>query len=91
MIRAMSYRPVRWLAYPFGGKQNFRPEYSALTEETGYEAVFSGHGGFIHANHAGAILPRVAVPEFRSVLNLELYLRGGLHWFYGLKHRAGLW
>src|SRR5437870_793432 len=29
-LEAKLERPVRWLAYPFGGKQNFRPEYSAL-------------------------------------------------------------
>ena len=31
------------------------------------------------------VLPREAVPDFLSVTHLEVYLTGGLDWFYSLK------
>lgn len=79
-------RPVRWLAYPFGQRENVRPDRLALVQELGYEACFSGFGGFIYEGMDG-ILPREPAPFFRSLLNLELHLRGVLHWMYGLKRR----
>ena len=78
-------RPVRWLAYPFGGPQHFRAECLQMAYELGYEGVVSGHGGFIRPGMAGQILPRVPVPSFSSLLNLELHLTGCLDWWYGLK------
>lgn len=83
-------QPVRYLAYPFGGRGNFRPEYLELTREAGYEAVFSGHGGFLWPPARLPILPREPVPYFHSLLNLELHLAGCLDWFYDLKRRVGL-
>jgi peptidoglycan/xylan/chitin deacetylase (PgdA/CDA1 family) len=83
-------RPVRWLAYPFGGRNNFRPEYLPLAQELGYEACFSALSGFIQPHMAGQILPREAMPYFRSLTNLELHLSGCLDWFYHVKRRVGL-
>ena len=82
-------RPVRWFAYPFGGRDNFRPEYLPLAQEMGYEACFSALSGFIQPQTRG-ILPREAMPYFRSLLNLELHLSGCLDWFYRAKRRVGL-
>jgi peptidoglycan/xylan/chitin deacetylase (PgdA/CDA1 family) len=83
-------RPARWLAYPYGGIGNFRPEYLPLVREAGYEACFSGYGGVVRPGMLGQVLPREPMPYFRSMLNLELHLAGCLDWFYGLKRRAGL-
>jgi peptidoglycan/xylan/chitin deacetylase (PgdA/CDA1 family) len=83
-------RPVRWLAYPFGGRNNFRPEYLPLAQELGYEACFSALSGFIQPHMRGQILPREAMPYFRSLTNLELHLSGCLDWFYQVRRRAGL-
>jgi peptidoglycan/xylan/chitin deacetylase (PgdA/CDA1 family) len=83
-------RPVRWLAYPFGGRNNFRPEYLPLAQELGYEACFSALSGFIQPHMAGQILPREAMPYFRSLTNLELHLSGCLDWFYQVNRRVGL-
>jgi peptidoglycan/xylan/chitin deacetylase (PgdA/CDA1 family) len=83
-------RPVRWLAYPFGGRGHFKPEYQPLATELGYEACFSAYGGVLRPGMWGQVLPREAVPSFRSVNNLELHLTGCLDWFYRLKRRAGL-
>jgi peptidoglycan/xylan/chitin deacetylase (PgdA/CDA1 family) len=80
-------RPVRWLAYPFGGVENFRPELLADIEEAGYEGCLSAFGGFITAGSDPRLLPREAVPYFDSVLHLELYVRGCLDWVYGIKRR----
>jgi len=82
-------RPVRWFAYPFGGKENFRPEYLPLAQEVGYEACFSAVSGFVQPQMRG-ILPRDAMPYFRSLLHLELHLSGCLDWWYNAKRRVGL-
>jgi len=83
-------QPVRFFAYPFGGRDNFRPEYLPLVYAAGYEGCFSGFGGFILPSMAGQVLPREPMPYFRSLLNLELHLTGCLNWFYRLKRRLGL-
>jgi peptidoglycan/xylan/chitin deacetylase (PgdA/CDA1 family) len=90
MLENMLQRPVRWLAYPYGGRGNFRPEYLPLVRAAGYEACFSGFGGFVRPGMAGQILPREPVPYFRSLLNFELHMAGCLDWVYGLKRLAGL-
>lgn len=90
MLEDTLQRPVRWLAYPYGGRNNFRPEYLPLVYEYGYEACFSAYGGFIHPSMLGQILPREAMPYFRSLLNLELHLTGCLDWFYQVRRRAGM-
>lgn len=83
-------RPVRWFAYPYGGRGNFRPEYLPLAKEIGYQACFSALSGFIQPHMRGQILPREAMPYFRSLTNLELHLSGCLDWFYGMKKKVGL-
>jgi peptidoglycan/xylan/chitin deacetylase (PgdA/CDA1 family) len=83
-------RPVRWFAYPFGGRDQFRADLLPLVHEGGYEACFSGYGGFLYQGLVGEILSREAVPFFHSTVNLELHLRGCLHWLYAVKRRAGL-
>lgn len=83
-------RAARWFAYPFGGKSNFRPDYLPLVREAGYEACFSGYGGFVRPSMSGQVLPREPMPQFRSMLNLELHLTGCLDWFYTAKRMAGL-
>lgn len=82
--------PIRWFAYPFGGKNNFRPERLGLVKEMGYEACFSGHGGFVRPGMADQVVPRESMPYFRSLLNLELHLRGCLSWVYAFKRRVGI-
>jgi peptidoglycan/xylan/chitin deacetylase (PgdA/CDA1 family) len=82
-------RPVRWFAYPFGLREHFREDRLGLVAEAGYEACFSGYGGFIYPGHKGLLLPREPVPYFDSVLNLEVHLTGGLNWYYALKRRLG--
>ena len=62
--------PVRFLAYPFGGRNNFRPEYLPLARSLGYEACFSAYGGFVEPQLRGQILPREAMPYFRSLSHL---------------------
>jgi peptidoglycan/xylan/chitin deacetylase (PgdA/CDA1 family) len=78
-------KPVRWLAHPFGQRTNLRHDVVPLLQEAGYEACFSGYGGFIYPGCPDFVLPREAVPYFASLLNLELHLTGSLHWMYALK------
>jgi peptidoglycan/xylan/chitin deacetylase (PgdA/CDA1 family) len=82
-------RPARWFAYPFGGREHFSLDRLPLVHEAGYEGCLSAYGGFVFPQVDQPILPREAVPYFRSVLNLELHLTGCLDWLYALKRRAG--
>ena len=45
---------------------------------------------FVRPGMVGQVLPREPMPNFRSLLNLELHLSGCLDWFYGLKRKAGM-
>jgi peptidoglycan/xylan/chitin deacetylase (PgdA/CDA1 family) len=81
--------PTRWFAYPFGARQNFKPEYLSLTQEIGYEACFSAIRGFVQTGMRGQILPRESMPYFQSLDNLELHLSGCLDWFYQIRKRVG--
>jgi peptidoglycan/xylan/chitin deacetylase (PgdA/CDA1 family) len=83
--------PVRWFAFPFGAKANC-PEgrLSRVLCETGYEASFSAHGGFIYRDMPAEILPRQPVPCFRSLIHLELFLTGSLSWVHALKRKVGM-
>lgn len=83
-------RPVRYFAYPYGGRHNFRPEFFPLAREVGYEECFSAFGGWVHPHLGGQILPRESLAYFRSLLHMEAYLSGGLDWFYHAKRSVGL-
>jgi len=82
-------RPVRWLAYPFGGVKDLRSELVSYIEEAGYDGCLSAFGGFVYPGCDARVLPRTPVPAFRSLLNLELHLTGNLNWMYRLKRRLG--
>ena len=83
-------RPVQWFAYPYGGRENFLPERLPMVYEAGYRGCFSGFGGFAYPPLNGQIVPREAVPYFRSLLNLEVHLTGCLDWMYALKRKVGM-
>jgi peptidoglycan/xylan/chitin deacetylase (PgdA/CDA1 family) len=83
-------RAVRWFAYPFGGRENFRAEHLPLVRAAGYDACFSGFGGFVRPEMLGGALPRMPIPYFRSLLHLEAHLSGCLDWCYGLNRRLGI-
>ncbi len=82
-------RPVRWLAYPFGGTHDLRPELVPYIEEAGYDGCLSAFGGFVYPGCDVRVLPRTPVPVFHSLLNLELHLTGCLDWMYAVKRRLG--
>jgi peptidoglycan/xylan/chitin deacetylase (PgdA/CDA1 family) len=83
-------RSARFFAYPYGGRSHFPAEYNRIAREVGYEACFSAHGGVISPEMRGQILPREAMPYFRSLTHLEVYLSGCLDWIYGFKRAAGI-
>lgn len=80
-------QPCRWFAYPFGGPQHMRPEYVPLIERAGYDGGVSAYGGFVRPGMDARVLPREAVPYFKSLAHLELHLSGCMHWWYDLKNR----
>jgi peptidoglycan/xylan/chitin deacetylase (PgdA/CDA1 family) len=82
-------RPVRWFAYPYGGRQHLRPEMVPLIGEAGYEGTVSAIPGFVDHTHHGAVLPRIAMPNFRSLSHLEVYLAGCLKWWHELRGSHG--
>jgi peptidoglycan/xylan/chitin deacetylase (PgdA/CDA1 family) len=90
MLEDQLQRPVRFFAYPFGGRNHFRAEYLPLAYELGYDAVFSALNGYVQPHLKRQILPREAMPYFRSLLNLELHLTGCMDWVYQIKRSVGL-
>lgn len=88
MLEQQLRQPVRWFAYPYGGRQHMRPEFLPLIREVGYHGALSACGGFVWPGTAGQVLPREAVPYFRSLAHLELYLAGCLNWLYAIKGKA---
>lgn len=83
-------QPCRFLAYPYGGRQHFRPEHFALARELGYEGVVSAFGGAVERGMKDQVLPREAVPPFLNLNHMELYLTGCLDWWYAGKRVAGM-
>lgn len=83
-------QPVQFFAYPFGARHNCPAEYLPMIRELGYEAAFSCHGGVVTSHFRGQILPRLAMPYFRSLTHLELQLAGCLDWFHHAKRRIGM-
>jgi peptidoglycan/xylan/chitin deacetylase (PgdA/CDA1 family) len=84
-IETQLARPVRWFAYPFGGREHCREDRLSLVTEVGYEGCVSAYGGFVYPDQKSLILPRVAAPDFKTLLHLELHLAGCLHWLYRLR------
>ena len=83
-------RPVKWFAFPFGGKSNFRPDQVSLVRQAGYEGSVSAVGGAVEMTMYGQVLPREAVPFFRNLTQLELHINRCLDWVYRFKRRIGL-
>lgn len=83
-------RRCHYFAYPYGARTNFKPEYNVLIKEAGYDACFSAFGGFVESHMRGHILPRQAMPYFRSLLHLEVYLTGCMDWLYDVKRVASV-
>ncbi len=79
---------VRWFAYPYGGTEHLRQEYIPIIREAGYEGAVSAFGGFVRPGCDDRVLPREAVPYFRSLAHLEMHLTGCLHWWYALRGRG---
>jgi peptidoglycan/xylan/chitin deacetylase (PgdA/CDA1 family) len=79
---------VRFFAYPFGDRHHLRPEYVPYIAEAGYEGAVSAYGGFVEPGMDSTILPRKAMPPFRSLAHLEMFLSGCMHWLYTLKGRG---
>lgn len=80
-------RPCRYFAFPFGRPDNLRPEYVPMIERAGYLGGVSAFGGFIHPTTDPRVLPREAMPYFKSLDHLEMHLSGCLHWWYEFKGR----
>ncbi|HYT94845.1 MAG TPA: polysaccharide deacetylase family protein [Gemmataceae bacterium] len=79
-------RPVRWFAFPFGGREHCPGDRLSLLVDAGYEGSVSAYGGFVYPDEKSLIIPRVAAPDFKqSLLHLELYLAGCMHFLYALR------
>jgi len=83
-------KPCRLFAYPYGGRENWREEWTDLAVRAGYMGTVSAHGGFVRPGDNPHLLPREPMPYFHCMLNLELHLCGCLDWMYALKSRLGL-
>lgn len=54
-------RPVRYFAYPFGGRRNFSPRGFEIAAETGLKAVCSAYGGYNFAGDDPFHIQRISV------------------------------
>jgi peptidoglycan/xylan/chitin deacetylase (PgdA/CDA1 family) len=72
-------RPVRHLAYPFGGPGECGPREFALAREAGYATAVTTRRGNVFAEHRAHLtaLPRVAVSMFPHSANVR-YVRAAL-------------
>lgn len=82
-------RQVKWFAFPFGGRSNFRPEQILLVTRAGYQGCVSAMHGVVDMNMLGQVLPREAVPYFHNLTQLELHINRCLDWLYGIKRCFG--
>lgn len=77
-IEAETGRPVRSLAYPYGGRANYSPAVMQAVREAGYECAFTALPGLVTPHTPAAELPRVALNwpwPFACAHNLDLAAR----------------
>lgn len=67
--------PISCFSFPFGGRNNIRPEVVADVREAGYKALFSAHGGFVGQGSDRFNIPRLGVHD-QSPLYLLMELEG---------------
>lgn len=65
--------PVVHFAYPFGGKQNIRPEWIDAAREAGLETTFSCHGGLVRTGVDPYHIPRLGAHQ-RTLTDLRIEL-----------------
>lgn len=75
-LEALIGRPVVWFSFPFGRLGNINEEARRLIRDSGYEALFSAHGGFVGEGTSLYDIPRVGVSGAHVPLHLLLEIEG---------------
>jgi peptidoglycan/xylan/chitin deacetylase (PgdA/CDA1 family) len=75
-LEALIGRPVLWFSFPFGRLGNINEKARHLIQDSGYEALFSAHGGFVGEGTSLYDIPRVAVSGVHVPLHLLLEIEG---------------
>jgi peptidoglycan/xylan/chitin deacetylase (PgdA/CDA1 family) len=63
-------------SYPFGRKDNIRPEVVAVVRRAGYQALFSAYGGYVTARSSLYDIPRIGVGGNFRPLDLLMEIEG---------------
>ena len=66
----------RSFSFPFGRPENFRTDVAQWTRESGYDAIFSAHGGFITGKTTPWNIPRIGGYEGNRPLYLLFEIEG---------------
>ena len=71
-LEAVTGRPIRFLAFPFGRAHNIREEIIGVVERAGYAAMFAANGGFVAERTDPYDIPRLAGNEAPLYLLLSI-------------------
>jgi peptidoglycan/xylan/chitin deacetylase (PgdA/CDA1 family) len=75
-LEAIVGKAVTLFSYPFGAERNIRPDVVDLIRRSGYEAIFSAHGGYVTRRSSVFDLPRVGVSGRTRPLDLLMEIEG---------------
>ena len=75
-LETVADHPVTLFSFPFGKKSNIREDVRELIKKAGFQALFSAHGGFVHANTDVYDVPRIGVSSAHRPLDLMMELEG---------------
>jgi len=75
-LAAIAGAPVQCFSFPFGRMKNIRPEVRKIAEKSGYEAMFSAHGGLIEKGCDVFDIPRLGASSAHQPLSILMELQG---------------
>lgn len=75
-LEEITGREVPLFSFPFGRKANIREESRRIIEESGFDALFSAHGGFVSAESDPYDIPRIGINSRYRALDLIMELEG---------------
>jgi peptidoglycan/xylan/chitin deacetylase (PgdA/CDA1 family) len=75
-LEAILGRPVTVVSFPYGRKENIRPEVVNVVRQAGYSAMFSAYGGFVEKGDDLFDLRRVGMSGAHRPLDVLMDIEG---------------
>jgi peptidoglycan/xylan/chitin deacetylase (PgdA/CDA1 family) len=69
-------KEVRYFSFPFGAANAIRDEVVSIVKATGYDAMFSAHGGIVHGDTDLFDIPRNGANSLYRPLDLMMEIEG---------------